>query len=199
MKIAVLPDAAMLFVHLITKNGHEYLSSTNICEDELISKDSSGSDDNFDYSKPPFNMDGYTKLSGLNYVSSELPSGVVGRLSLSDNIIQNAEAAIILNEDSVCEHMYDTLNELILFGCISCKNHYEVVKFELKSRNIPILELDFPTSRDDLIEIINKTNKFLQDLNNDDIVLQNNLGNDHKMHDKKMELNIFKEIIDRSE
>ena len=30
MKIAVLPDAAMMIVHLITKNGHEYLSSTNI-------------------------------------------------------------------------------------------------------------------------------------------------------------------------
>ena len=26
MKIAVLPDAAMMIVHLITKNGHEYLS-----------------------------------------------------------------------------------------------------------------------------------------------------------------------------
>ena len=30
MKIAVIPDGAMMIIHLVTKNGHEYLSSTNL-------------------------------------------------------------------------------------------------------------------------------------------------------------------------
>lgn len=35
MKIAVIPDGAMMIIHLVTKNGHEYLSSTNLSEEKL--------------------------------------------------------------------------------------------------------------------------------------------------------------------
>lgn len=52
MKIAVLPDAAMMIVHLITKNGHEYLSSTNITEEKLREKDPYD-DSDFDENEPP--------------------------------------------------------------------------------------------------------------------------------------------------
>lgn len=196
MKIAVLPDAAMMIVHLITKNGHEYLSSTQISEEKLRQKDPYD-DSDFDKSLPPFTMTGTKTLIGNKYTSNESPSGLRGRLSLFDEIIQESEAAIIIGQaPKHYNHMYNTLNELILFSCISCYNHHKLTVSLLKKKNIPILEVAFPTTRDEIIGMIQRVNDFLQNLDRKEIFNEDNLTVDLKPYKKKISIEEFKQIIE---
>ena len=150
MNILVIPDASMIVIPLIEKNGHTYISPTNfsrydnmeLCEgnvpfDNLISK----------------------------YSSSELPSGVKSRLYLFSKIIDNVDAAIIIGKrPRNREIMYDALNELILFGGNACNNAHSLMVKIVEDLNVPILKLTYPLNQDDLICLIDKTNKFLKDL-----------------------------------
>lgn len=164
MKIAVLPDAAMMIVHLVTKNGHEYLSSTNISEETLRNKDPYDERD-FDENLPPFTVTADDTLVGNNYTTIEAPSGVRGRLSLFDRIIKESEAAIIIGQPPKdYKHMYNLLNELILFSSVQCTNHYKLVVSSLKKKNIPILEVAYPTTRDEIITMIQNVNDFLENI-----------------------------------
>lgn len=203
MKIAVIPDAAMIVVNMINKYGHEYLSSTNLSTEKLRQKDPYD-EAPFDESLPPFNMTGKNPLIGNKYTSNETPSGLRGRMSLFDNIIQNSDAAIIIgNPPLKYSHMYDTLNELILFGCVSCGNLDRLVVHLLKQKNMPILELAYPTTQKDLEKFIQRIKEFLLKL--DDIqgkkllINDDNLNIDLRQHKQKIALNEFEEIINERE
>ena len=151
MNVIVIPDASMIVIPLIEKNGHTYLSPTNfskhdntyICEgnltfDNLITK----------------------------YSSSELPSGVKSRLFLFSKIIDDVDAAIILGKrPAKYEKMYNPLNELILFGGNSCNNARSLLVKIVNDLNIPTLKLAYPTNQKEIIDLINKTNMFLKNLN----------------------------------
>ena len=196
MIIAVLPDAAMIIVHLVTKNGHEYLSSTNISEETLRDKDPYDERD-FDENLPPFTMTSDDKLTGNKYTTNEAPSGVRGRLSLFDKIITESEAAIIMGQPPRrYKHMYNHLNELILFGCISCGNLQKIVISELKKKNIPILIVPYPTSREEIISMIQRINEFLENLENrNGIYNEDNLNIDLKRNVNKVPPKELKQII----
>lgn len=169
MKIAVIPDMAMMVINLVNKMGHECLCACNITQDDLENHEITNDDECFiDYSKPPFNMKGYNMNEYMKYTSFDEPSGVKGRVILYDNIIQNSDAAIIINENPVSENnkikMYDTLNELILFSCISCHNAYDVLVYEIRHKKIPRLELTKPSNRDELIKFIENIIEFLKNV-----------------------------------
>ena len=74
-------------------------------------------------------------------------------MSLFGPIIEEAEAAIIMSEAPYG------------FGCVGCARSSELTVFSLRRKNIPILELEYPTSRDDTIEMVHKINTFLDTLN----------------------------------
>lgn len=200
MKIAVLPDATMMIVHLVTKNGHEYISSTNISEETLRDKDPYDERD-FDENLPPFTQTPDDTLVGNNYTTSEAPSGVRGRLSLFDKIIRESEAAIIMGKPPKhYNHMYNLLNELILFSSIPCSNHYKLVISLLKKKNIPILEVAYPTTREEIINMIQKVNEFLENIENrQGLYNEDNLNIDLRPKVNKMPLNELEEIIKEAE
>lgn len=158
MNIIVIPDASMIVIPLIERNGHTYLSPSNfsrydnmnICEgnltfDNLITK----------------------------YSSSELPSGVKSRLYLFSNVIDRADAAIIIGKrPREYERMYDSLNDLILFGSNACNNARSLMVKIVDDLNIPTLKLAYPTTQEELINLIERTKHFLRHLessNDDDL------------------------------
>ena len=198
MKIAVLPDAAMMIVHLITKNGHEYLSSTNITEEKLREKDPYD-DSDFDENEPPFSIHYKNVLIGNKYTTNETPSGVRGRLSLFDKIIQESEAAIVIGkEPKKYKHMYNTLNEMILFGCMSCQNTESLILKLLRQRNIPILEVAYPTNAQEIIDMINKVNNFLKTIKEEErIVTEKVLTTDLEKPKQKVSVEQFAEIVEK--
>ena len=150
MNILVIPDASMIVIPLIEKNGHTYISPTDFSRY-----------DNMDLCKGNVSFD--TLIS--RYSTGELPSGVKSRLYLFSKIIDDADAAIIIGrrpENRV--RMYDVLNDLILFGGNACNNAHSLMVKIVEDLNIPVLKLAYPSNQDELIGLIGKTNIFLEDL-----------------------------------
>ena len=150
MNIIVVPDAAMIVIPLIEKNGHKYISPSNFSRY-----------DNMDICEGNFTFDNLIN----KYCSSELPSSVKGRLFLFSQIVDKADAAIIIGKRSK-EHpkMYNALNDLILFGGNACNNSHSLEVKIVNDLDIPTLKLAYPTSQKQLINLIDKTNIFLKNL-----------------------------------
>lgn len=194
MKVAVIPDAAMIVVPLIEKNGHEYISPTNFSKYNNMDVSSGKCDD----TQAPYTLNRDNILLGRSYFSNELPSGVKGRLTLFSRVLELADAFIVLGKRP--EHykrMYDVLNELILFGGSGCSNERNMVMALIKDKGVPILELAYPTTRNDLIDVINRTNDFLKNLTSiNGIVNEDNLDIDLKKPKKSLNYKEFKKILD---
>ena len=183
MNVIVIPDASMIVIPLIEKNGHAYLSPSNfsrydnmdICEgnlifDNLISK----------------------------YSSSELPSGVKSRLFLFSKVVEKADAAIIIGKrPKNRQRMYDSLNDLILFGGNACNNARSLEVKIVQDLEIPTLKLAYPTNQKELIELIDKTNYFLRNLENiDGIVNDDDLTIDSYPKREKYPVFDVKNLLD---
>ena len=81
-------------------------------------------------------------------------------------MIDKADAAIILGKrPDKYEKMYGPLNDLILFGGNACNNAHSLFVKIVNDLDIPVLKLAYPTTRDEIIDLINKTNSFLKNLN----------------------------------
>lgn len=146
MKVAIFPPNSMILADMIVRSGHEPLVVQNQMKQKVTSPE---------LDAPPFNMTEEDPINGLKYAAIEVPSGVRGRMSLFGPIIEEAEAAIIMNEAPYG------------FGCVGCARSSELTVFSLRHKDIPVLELDYPTSRDDTVEMVYKINTFLDNLDKD--------------------------------
>ena len=172
MNVVVIPDGAMIIVPLIEKNGHTYLSPTN-----------------FSKYNNEVNLDPDFKVN----LSSETPSGVRGRISLLIPLLEKADAAIVLGQrPAEYEPMYDVLNELILFCGNGCNNAHSLAVKIVSNLNIPVLKLAYPTTRDEIIDLITKVNLFLKDF---DSSVSDDLDCDLVNKREKVSLDEFKKII----
>jgi len=143
MKVAIFPPNSMILADMIVRSGHEPLVVQNEMKQKVTSPE---------LDAPPFNMTEDDPINGLKYAAIEVPSGVRGRMSLFGPIIEEAEAAIIMSEAPYG------------FGCVGCARSSELTVFSLRRKSIPVLELDYPTSRDDTVEMVYKINTFLDNL-----------------------------------
>ena len=158
MNIIVIPDASMIVIPLIERNGHTYLSPSNFSRY-----------DNMDICEGNLTFDNLI----TRYSSSELPSGVKSRLYLFSNVIDRADAAIIIGKrPREYERMYESLNDLILFGSNACNNARSLMVKIVDDLDIPTLKLAYPTTQEELINLIGRTKHFLRHLessNDDDL------------------------------
>ena len=181
MNVIVVPDASMIVIPLIEKNGHNYLSPSNFSKY-----------DNMDICEGNFDFENFI----TRYSSSELPSGIKGRLFLFSRIINMADAAIIIGKRPKNRtRMYDALNDLILFGGNACNNAHSLEVNIVNDLNIPTLRLAYPTNRNQLIGLINKTNDFLKNL--DDFQESDDLSVDLTLKKEKYPLSDVKKILDK--
>ncbi len=175
MNVIVIPDGAMIVVPLIEKNGHTYLSPTNFSRY-----------DNEVNLNPDFKVN----------MSSETPSGVRGRISLLAPLLDKADAAIILGRRPAnYVRMYDVLNELILFCGNGCNNAHSLAVSIVSQMDIPVLKLAYPTTREEIIDLISKVNLFLKDF---DPSIGDDLNADLKKDNEKLPLNDFEKIFNQS-
>lgn len=180
MNVIVVPDASMIVIPLIEKNGHSYLSPSNfskhdnmdICEGNLI----------------------FDRLIS-KYTSSEMPSGVRGRIILFSKVIDKADAAIVIGKKPKNRtRMYNALNDLILFGGNSCNNANSLILKIIGDLNIPTLKLPYPKNQKQIIEMIDKTNHFLQNI--DDFIQTDDLDVDGFSKREKYPCADVKNILD---
>lgn len=143
MKIALFPPNSLILADLVERRGHEPL----VLQSEIRKRVTSSEIDS-----PPLNITEEEPIKGLKYAAIEVPSGVRGRMAIFGPLIDEADAAIIM-EDAPFG-----------FGCIGCARTNELCMFNIRKRNIPVLELKYPKSREETIELVNKINEFLDSL-----------------------------------
>ena len=143
MKVAIFPPNSLILADLVERKGHEPLS----IQKEIRKKVTDPEIDS-----PPFNITEEEPIKGLKYAAIEVPSGVRGRMAIFGPLIDEADAAIIMEEAPYG------------FGCVGCARTNELSMYYLRKKNIPILELQYPTSKDEAVEMVNTINTFLDEL-----------------------------------
>jgi putative methanogenesis marker protein 5 len=143
LKVAIFPPNSMILADLVERRGHEPL----VMQRQIRKKVTSAEIDS-----PPLNITEKEPIEGLKYAAIEVPSGVRGRMALFGPLIEEADAAIIM-EDAPFG-----------FGCVGCARTNELCMFNIRKRNIPVLEVTYPTSSEETMELVNKINEFLDSL-----------------------------------
>ena len=143
MKIAIFPPNSLILADLVERHGHEALALQKEIRKKVIDPE---------IDSPPFNITEEEPVKGLKYAAIEVPSGVRGRMAIFGPLIDEADAAIIMEEAPYG------------FGCVGCARTNELSMYYLRKKNIPILELTYPTSREEAIEMVNTINTFLDEL-----------------------------------
>jgi putative methanogenesis marker protein 5 len=143
LKIAIFPPNSLILSDLVERRGHEPLSLMKEVRKKVT---------DVEIDSPPLNITEAEPIKGLKYAAIEVPSGVRGRMAIFGPLIDEAEAAIIMQEAPYG------------FGCIGCARTNELSMYYLRKKDIPILELQYPTTREEAIEMVNKINTFLDSL-----------------------------------
>jgi len=143
LKIAIFPPNSLILADLVERKGHEALALQKEIRKKVIDPE---------IDSPPFNITEEEPIKGLKYAAIEVPSGVRGRMAIFGPLIDEADAAIIMEEAPYG------------FGCVGCARTNELSMYYLRKKDIPILELQYPTTREEAIEMVNTINTFLDEL-----------------------------------
>ncbi len=143
MKIFIYPTNSLILSDLVERFGHEPLA---VMQEISKKVNTPGLD------SPPLNITPEDPKIGLKYAAVEVPSGVRGRMSLFGPLISKAEAAIIVRDP------------VVSFGCMGCARTNELVNFLIRSKKIPMLDLDYPSSEEEAKGFVYKISQFLKSL-----------------------------------
>ncbi|MCL2116009.1 MAG: methanogenesis marker 5 protein [Methanobrevibacter sp.] len=143
VKVAIFPPNSLILADLIERKGHEALALQKAIRQKV--KDP-------DIDSPPMNITEEDPIKGLKYAAIEVPSGVRGRMSIIGPLLDEAEAAIIVDDAPFG------------FGCIGCARTNELAIFYLRKGGVPTLELIYPKTKDETTDMVNKINTFLDSL-----------------------------------
>jgi putative methanogenesis marker protein 5 len=143
MKIFIYPPNSLILADLVERFGHEPLTLMTEVRKKVT-------DPGLD--SPPMNMTPDDPKRGLKYAAIEIPSGVRGRMALMDPLIEQAEAAIIVHDAEY------------LFGCMGCARTNELLKFVVRKKGIPVLELQYPKGENEAKNFVLFVKEFLDSL-----------------------------------
>jgi putative methanogenesis marker protein 5 len=143
MKIFIYPANSLILSDLVERFGHQPL----VIMKEIRKK---VTDPGLD--SPPLNMTPDDAKKGLKYAAIEIPSGVRGRMSLMDPLIEQAEAAIIVEDADY------------MFGCMGCARTNELIKYVIRSKDIPVLNLKYPKGENEAKNFVLYVKEFLDKL-----------------------------------
>jgi putative methanogenesis marker protein 5 len=142
----IYPPNSLILTDLVERFGHKPLN-LNIVIGKLVR--------NPEIDSPPMNITDEEPKKGLKYAAVEVPSGVRGRMALIGPLIEEAEAAIIMDDAPIA------------FGCIGCQRTNELTLYLIRRKNIPILRVKYPTNEEEAEILVNKIANFLKSLEED--------------------------------
>ncbi len=155
VEIAIYPPNSLILADLIERKGHTPLALQKQIRQKV--KDP-------EIDSPPMNITEDDPIKGLKYAAIEVPSGVRGRMSIIGPLIDAAQAAIIVE------------GAPFGFGCVGCARTNELSQFLLRDKDIPTLEVKYPTNKDETYLMVNQINDFLDALDEMDITTDDNNG-----------------------
>lgn len=143
MKVFIVPPNSLILFDLVERYGHEPLSLMGAIRERVT---------NPEIESPPVNVTPEDVKKGLKYAGIEVPSGIRGRLAVWGPLVDQAEAAIIMEEAP------------FEFGCVGCHRTDEMVRFLIKKRGIPYLVVRYPTDEEEAKLMVYKIKTFLEGL-----------------------------------
>ena len=143
-KVIVYPPTSMILSDLVDRMGHKALVVP-----EVVRK--LATDNNL--ASPPLNVTSEEPKKGLRYAAVDVPSGIRGRMALIGPIIEEAEAAIIVQDPGW------------LTGCAGCNRTNELVRLLIRTKGVPILDLAYPSDDAEAKVFVHKIRSFLEGLN----------------------------------
>jgi putative methanogenesis marker protein 5 len=143
VKVFIYPSTSLILSDMVARWGHEPLGAALAIRERIQTP---GLD------SPPLQMTPEDPKKGLRWAAVEVPSGVRGRMALYGPQIEEAEAAILINDADLA------------FGCMGCARTNELVKYLIRRRDIPVLDLDYPSSEEEGITYDASIRAFLEAL-----------------------------------
>jgi len=142
-KVFIYPSTSLILSDLVSRFGHKPLGTALSVREKI---QTAGLD------SPPLQMTPEDAKKGLRWAAVEVPSGVRGRMSLFGPLIDEAEAAILIH------------NPEFAFGCMGCARTDELVEFLVKQKEIPVLELNYPSDEEEGVKFVRSIRDFLKGL-----------------------------------
>jgi putative methanogenesis marker protein 5 len=142
-KVFIYPVNSLILADLVERFGHKPLTVMNQVREKVT---------NISLDSPPINITPEDPKIGLKYAAIEVPPGVRGRMALIGPLIEETEAAIIVE------------NPPTNFGCVGCNRTNELMKYMVRSKGVPVLEVKYPESDEDAHDFVNKIAEFLKSL-----------------------------------
>jgi putative methanogenesis marker protein 5 len=142
-KVIVYPPTSMILFDLVERMGHKALVVSESVRTHVTEKK---------IDSPPLNITPEEPKKGLRYAAVDVPSGVRGRMALIGPIIEEAEAAIIVEDPGW------------LTGCAGCSRTNELVRLLIRTKGIPVLDLSYPTNDAEAKVFVHNIRNFLEGL-----------------------------------
>ncbi|MCQ1534237.1 methanogenesis marker 5 protein [Methanosarcina sp. KYL-1] len=142
-KVFIYPVNSLILADLVERYGHKPLAVMNQVREKVT---------NISLDSPPVNITPEDPKIGLRYAAVEVPPGVRGRMALIGPLIEETEAAIIVE------------NPPTNFGCVGCNRTNELMKYLVREKEVPTLEVVYPESEEDAREFVYKIAAFLESL-----------------------------------
>jgi len=142
-KVFIYPATSLILSDLVARYGHTPLSSAVAIRERI---QTSGLE------SPPLQITPEEPKKGLKWAAVEVPAGVRGRMSLYGPMIEACDAAIIIN------------NADLAFGCMGCARTNELIKFLVRQKDVPKLDLSYPESEEEGVQFVAAIKRFLDEL-----------------------------------
>ena len=143
VKVFIYPINSLILADLVERFGHKPLTIMSQIREKVT---------NISLDSPPINITPEEPKSGLKYAAIEVPAGVRGRMALIGPLIEESEAAIIVEKPPTD------------FGCVGCNRTNELMKYLIRSKGVPVLEVKYPESDEEAYDFVNKIAAFLESL-----------------------------------
>ncbi|MCK9581210.1 MAG: methanogenesis marker 5 protein [Methanoregula sp.] len=143
VKVFIYPATSLILSDMVARFGHTPLSSAVAIRERIQTPG---------LESPPLQITPEEPKKGLKWAAVEVPAGVRGRMSLYGPMVEAAEAAIIINDADLS------------FGCMGCARTNELIKFQLREKDIPKLDLNYPKNDEEGVQFVSAIKKFLEGL-----------------------------------
>lgn len=143
VKVFIYPTTSLILSDMVERFGHQPLGSALVVRERIQTPG---------FDSPPLQITPEEPKRGLRYAAVEVPSGVRGRMALLGPQIDEAEAAIIINDADYA------------FGCMGCARTNELVKYLVRHRGIPVLDLIYPRNEEEGERFVSVLRQFLRSL-----------------------------------
>jgi putative methanogenesis marker protein 5 len=139
-KIFIYPATSLILSDLVARYGHTPLSSAIAVRERVQTAG---------IESVPLQITPEEPKKGLRWAAVEVPSGVRGRMALYGPMIEACDAAIVINDADLA------------FGCMGCARTNELIKYLIREKNVPRLDLNYPKNEEEGVRFVAAIKRFL--------------------------------------